>query len=144
MSWSSLWNWLPGLQIHVACCGADHLTFEVGRGRGGVWYGWFPKKISCRLISREKIIARKHLWGKKISYTEKKCYTFACQRKIYHQRFGKTNFYPIQITRTPLKSQIIARLLIQPSVLAPRHYGHFDRRKVPGGEERGEVDVLAG
>ena len=82
--------------------------------------------------------------GEKKYPTLKKNVTPLHVRKIYHQRFGKTNFYPNQITRTPLKSQIIARLLIQPSVLAPRHYGHFDRRKVPGGEERGEVDVLAG
>ena len=28
---------MPGLQIHVACCGADHLTFEMGEGKGLVW-----------------------------------------------------------------------------------------------------------
>ena len=34
-------------------------------------YGWFQKKISCRLISRGKKLARKYL-GKIISHTEKK------------------------------------------------------------------------
>ena len=113
-----------------------------GEGRGLVWV--ISEKNILQTDFEGKNYCKETPGEKKISYTEKKCYTFACQRKIYHQRFGKTNFYPIQITRTPLKSQIIARLLIQPSVLAPRHYGHFDRRKVPGGEERGEVDVLAG
>ena len=66
------------------------------------------------------------------------------EKKNLSPEVWENNFYPNQITHTPLKSQIIARLLIQPSVLAPRQCGHFDRRKVPGGEERGEVDVLAG
>ena len=34
-------------------------------------YGWFQKKISCRLISRGKKLARKYV-GKIISHTEKK------------------------------------------------------------------------
>ena len=41
-------------------------------GGGGVWpYGWLQKKISCRLISKEKN-SRKEITGGKNSYTEKK------------------------------------------------------------------------
>ena len=37
--------------------GIDHLTFKRG-------YGWFQRKISCRLIVREKNVAR-NTWQKK-------------------------------------------------------------------------------
>ena len=77
------------------------------------------EKISYKLISRGKNYC-KETPGEKISYTEKKkkkSYTFACQRKIYHQRFGKIIF-------TQAKSPI------PPSQVE--------------GEERGETDVLAG
>ena len=65
----------------------------------------------------EKIIARKYLGKKYPTLKKKKCYTFACQRKIYHQRFGKIIFTQ---TKSP----------IPPSQVK--------------GEEQGETDVLAG
>ena len=80
--------------------------------------GDFRKNILQTDFEGKKLL-QGNTWGK-ISYTEKKkkkSYTFACQRKIYHQRFGKIIF-------TQAKSPI------PPSQVE--------------GEERGETDVLAG
>ena len=75
---------------------ADRLTFE---GDGGGRYGWFQEKIIfCRLISREKNLARKCLAKKKIPTLKKKKILWRLLEKIlhpcmsgknYHQRFGK-------------------------------------------------------
>ena len=91
--------------------------------------GDFRKNIlSYKLISRGKNYC-KETPGEKISYTEKKkSYTFACQRKIYHQRFGKIIFTQTKSSYPPHKSN--NRLLIQLSVVAPHQCGRLARRNV--------------
>ena len=73
--------------------------------------GWFQKKqMSCRVISRGKIIAReipakKIPIMKKISFKAykagKKSYIVVCQEKILSPEVGEIFFYPSQITHTP-------------------------------------------
>ena len=99
----------------------------VGEGRGLVWVISAKISLATNWFRGEKIIARKHL-GKKYPTLKKKSYTFACQRKIYHQRFGKIIFTQTKSSYPPHKSN--NRLLIQLSVVAPHQCGRLARRNV--------------
>ena len=77
-------------------------------------YGWLQKKISCRLISRGKILARKYL-AKKNSNLEKylsrsimldkMLHHCMSEKKFYLQRFGKNIL--TQIKAPSSKSQMV-------------------------------------
>ena len=74
-----------------------------GEGRGLVWV--ISEKISYKLISRGKNYC-KETPGEKISYTEKKKMLHLCMsEKNLSPEVWENNFYPNQITRTPLTSQ---------------------------------------
>ena len=71
--------------------GIDHLTFKRG-------YGWFQRKISCRLIVRQKNVAR-NTWQKKkflhwkynvrVMLEIKSCTVVCHEKKFCHQRLRK-------------------------------------------------------
>ena len=115
--------------------GIDHLTFKRG-------YGWFQRKISCRLIVRGKNLAR-NTWQKKHSYTENimcnvgnKILHCACQEKKFcYQRLGKKFLPkpnqpyppPPPPTPNPLQKvsqwlQTIERLNLQPNFFTRCHW----------------------
>ena len=82
--------------------------------RGG-GYGLFQRKISCRLISREKKILQVNTWRKNIHLSGrimlKKPYTAVClEIIILTEVWEKKNSYPNQIAHTPLpiKGQMVA------------------------------------
>ena len=94
----SIEHWQQWSQLGL---GIDHLTFKRG-------YGWFQRKISCRLIVREKNVAR-NTWQKKkflhwkynvrVMLEIKSC-TVVCQEKNSVTRGWEKNSYPNQINHT--------------------------------------------
>ena len=98
--------------------GIDHLTFKRG-------YGWFQRKISCRLIVREKNVARNSWQKKKFLHwkynvrvmLEIKSCTVVCQEKNSVTRGWEKNSYPNQINHTyppphpPFESQMVGQWL---------------------------------
>ena len=81
--------------------GADHLTFEKGRGR----YGWFQKKISCRLISSEKKILQGN--------TRHTVALDSRENKFYYWRFAKKTPTQTKSPITPVKTQMVGPYLIK-------------------------------
>ena len=119
--------------------GIDHLIFKRG-------YGWFQRKISGRLIVREKNLAR-NTWQKKkflhwkynvrVMLEIKSCTVVCQEKKFCHQRLGKKflpkpnqpNPPPPSQPQPPFKSQMVGqwlqaieRLNLQPKFFTRGHW----------------------
>ena len=80
--------------------------FDFWGGEGG--YGWFQEKISNRLAFRENKFLQGNTWRKKFLPWQKYLSRRVKLEKILSPEvWGKNIFYPNQIIRTPLKSQMV-------------------------------------
>ena len=99
-AWKSKTNETEGWKFHTGSC--KGLTIWFLRGGGTDYIGYFRKKISCTLISREKILVRKYLakkilhWKKYLSWhimLEKILHYCMSGKKMFHQRFEEKYSY---------------------------------------------------